>query len=70
MKRDRLLDHPSWAADWFPNVDDDRSIARFRKVIWVVLAAGLLTFVVRGADNPADPYLPSERMTVEDTAGP
>lgn len=28
-----------------------------RRAVWVVLVAGLLSFVVRGADEPADPYL-------------
>jgi uncharacterized membrane protein (UPF0127 family) len=28
-----------------------------RRTAWAVLAVGLLAFVVRGADNPADPYL-------------
>jgi uncharacterized membrane protein (UPF0127 family) len=33
---------------------------RVRVAAWVVLAAGLLAFVVRGADRPLDPALASE----------
>jgi uncharacterized membrane protein (UPF0127 family) len=34
-----------------------RHEAWVRRAAWVVLAAGLAAFVLRGADGPADPYL-------------
>ena len=71
MKPDWLLSPPWWVADWVPNIDDERSIVWFRRVVWTVLLAGLLAFVVRGADRPADPFLPSEHTEqVESSDGP
>ena len=71
MKSDSLLSPPWWVADWVPNIDDEHRIEWFRRVLWTVLLAGLLAFVVRGADRPADPFLPSERAEqVESSDGP
>jgi uncharacterized membrane protein (UPF0127 family) len=33
-----------------------------RRAVWTVLVAGLLAFVVRGADRPADPHLAAGRL--------
>lgn len=71
MKPESLLDAPWWVADWLPNVDDERSIRRLRRMVWAVLLAGLLAFVVRGADQPADPFVPSEATEqIEPSGGP
>ena len=71
MKSDSLLSAPSWVAEWVPNIDDEQSIERLRRVVWTVLLAGILAFVVRGADRPADPFLPSEHAEqVEPSDGP
>ncbi|GEM_PF-2782757 len=42
---------------WVPDLDRPRSITVLRWCIGIVLALSLLAFVVRGADNPKDPYL-------------
>ena len=71
VKPDPMLDAPWWVADWVPDVDDERAIERFGRIVWVVLLAGVLALVVRGADEPADPYLPSQRTEqVESSGGP
>ena len=36
---------------------DARSVARLRRAVWAVLLAGLLAFLLRGADGPSDPTL-------------
>lgn len=41
--------------DWARAAERRRPWAR--RAVWTVLLAGLLAFVVRGADEPADPYL-------------
>ena len=71
MKSESLLDAPGWVADWVPNIDDERSLDRLRRMVWAVLLAGLLAFVVRGADQPADPFVPSEATEpIEPSDGP
>jgi uncharacterized membrane protein (UPF0127 family) len=52
-----LLDRPAGAPRWVPSVDDERGLKRFGIVVVAVLVCGLLAFVVRGADRPADPHL-------------
>lgn len=69
MKAERLLDAPWWVASWVPRVDNERSIVWFRRAIWAVFLSGLLAFVVRGADQPADPFLPSQQVDQVDPAG-
>lgn len=69
MPRDALIDRPWWVAEWIPHLGDERSIDRLRRVVWLVLGASLLAFVVRGADEPADPFLAPVPSTVT-TAAP
>ena len=40
---------------WVPNIDDEVSVTRLRRSIWLVLALGFLAFIARGADRPDDP---------------
>jgi hypothetical protein len=54
---DPLLDRPNWAPEWLPTIDDLDGMRWLRTAIGVVLVAGLLAFVARGADQPADPVL-------------
>jgi len=42
---------------WIPDLDRPRTITLLRWAIGVVLIAALLVFLVRGANNPKDPYL-------------
>ena len=54
---DPLLDRPAWAPTWLPTVDDLDRIRWLRWAIGLVLGLGLVAFVARGADQPADPVL-------------
>jgi uncharacterized membrane protein (UPF0127 family) len=55
--RDPLLDPPASTPDWVPRVDNERSITWLRRGVVAVFVLGLLAFVVRGADRPADPVV-------------
>lgn len=52
---DPLLDRPARAPGWLPSVDEERSIRKLWIAVIGVLLAGVLAFVVRGADRPPDP---------------
>lgn len=54
---DPLLDRPVWAPAWTPSADNIRHMRLMRWAVTVVLAAGLSSCVLRGADQPADPVL-------------
>ena len=45
------------APAWVPTIDDDVAVRRLRRVIYAVLALGLVAFIARGANRPADPEL-------------
>ena len=58
-------------ADTEPAPDaDDRRMAWLQRGVWTVLIAGVLAFLVRGADNPADPVLVPAVDTSTSTTGP
>lgn len=42
---------------WVPTLEDQRTISRLWWLVGIVLAAGILVFLVRGADRPADPFV-------------
>ena len=65
---DPLLDAPSWAPDWLPTIDDLDRMRWLRWGIGLVLAAGLVAFVGRGADQPADPVLGPPTTATTSTA--
>ena len=54
--RDRLLAPPG-GPRWLPSIDDEVSVRRLWRAIMAVLAAGVVAFLVRGADRPADPVV-------------
>ncbi|HEY2813410.1 MAG TPA: hypothetical protein VGJ03_08110 [Acidimicrobiales bacterium] len=56
MKR-WLAEPPARLPGWLPDLGRPRSLVILRWAISAVLVAGLLAFVVRGANNPPDPTL-------------
>jgi uncharacterized protein len=56
-ERDPLLDPPAGAPGWLPSVDRERSLRWLRLGVLAVLVLGVAAFVVRGANEPADPEL-------------
>jgi uncharacterized membrane protein (UPF0127 family) len=60
---DPLLDKPAGAPKWLPSVDDERGLRWLGVAVAMALVGGLLAFVVRGADRPADPLLGSTTTT-------
>jgi uncharacterized membrane protein (UPF0127 family) len=62
---DPLLDKPAGAPKWLPSVDDERGLRWLGVAVAIALVGGLLSFVVRGADRPADPLLGSTTTTAD-----
>lgn len=58
------LDEPSDEAP------DARRLTWLRRSVWVVLLAGVVAFLVEGADNPPDPFLVPEDTGAEAASGP
>lgn len=48
---------------------DRRRLSWLRRLVWVVLAAGVLAFLVEGANQPPDPYLVPEDTGAEAAPG-
>ncbi len=48
----------------------DRRQTWVRRLVWVVLLVGIVAFLVRGANNPPDPFLVPEGSATEAAAGP
>lgn len=46
----------------------DPRLTWLRRLVWLVLAAGVLAFLVEGADNPEDPFLVPEDTTPAEAA--
>ena len=57
---------PESQPGWLLDASDPRQVAVLRQAIRAVLIAGLVAFVVQGADRPADPSLapPAASTTV------
>ena len=47
-----------------------RRLTWLRRSVWVVLLAGVVAFLVEGADNPPDPFLVPEDTGAEAASGP
>ncbi|CAN5215644.1 hypothetical protein BH24ACT1_BH24ACT1_09660 [soil metagenome] len=47
-----------------------RRLTWLRRLVWVVLLAGIVAFLVRGADNPEDPFLVPDGAGAEATTTP
>jgi uncharacterized membrane protein (UPF0127 family) len=45
------------APPWVPTIDDEVSVRRLRRAIYAVLVLGVVAFIARGANRPADPQL-------------
>lgn len=56
--------------DASPPAPGGRRTAWLRRLIWVTLLAGILAFLVEGADKPADPWLAPEETSGEVATGP
>jgi uncharacterized protein len=53
-------EEPPGQSPWFPSIGDASARRRLRLVLLAVAAAGLLVFLIKGADRPADPHLASQ----------
>lgn len=58
------VDEPSGEAT------DARRLTWLRRLVWVVLVAGIVAFLVEGADKPPDPFLVPEETGAEAASGP
>ncbi|HWH34666.1 MAG TPA: DUF192 domain-containing protein [Acidimicrobiales bacterium] len=51
-----------------PDETDRQRLTWLRRLVWVVLSAGVLGFLVEGADNPEDPFLVPDDTTPAEAA--
>ncbi|HEV2809362.1 MAG TPA: DUF192 domain-containing protein [Acidimicrobiales bacterium] len=58
------LDEPSG------DTSDARRLTWLRRLVWVVLLAGVVAFLVEGADKPPDPFLVPDDTGAEAASGP
>lgn len=53
-----------------PSEGPDRRLTWARRLVWVVLLVGIVAFLVKGANNPPDPFLVPEESGAEAASGP
>ncbi|MDP9420258.1 MAG: hypothetical protein M3P53_08960, partial [Actinomycetota bacterium] len=66
---DERVDRVAPARRARPDAADEARLVWLRRAVWAVLLAGVLAFLVQGADNPPDPLLvPAPDTTTTTTA--